>query len=44
MQSGTFNFETKDGLTLLGRVWQTKGDPKGVVNLVHGLGEHSGLE
>jgi alpha-beta hydrolase superfamily lysophospholipase len=42
MQSGTFNFETKDGLTLLGRVWQTKGDPKGVVNLVHGLGEHSG--
>lgn len=42
MQSGTFDFKTKDGLTLLGRVWQTKGDAKGTVNLVHGLGEHSG--
>ena len=42
MQSGTFDFKTKDGLTLLGRVWQTKGDSKGTVNLVHGLGEHSG--
>lgn len=42
MQSGTFDFETKDGVKLLGRVWQTTGDPKGIVNLVHGLGEHSG--
>ena len=42
MQSGTFNFKTNDGLTLLGRVWQTKGDAKGTVNLIHGLGEHSG--
>lgn len=42
MQDGTFNFKTNDGLTLLGRVWQTTGKPKGVVNLVHGLGEHSG--
>lgn len=42
MQDGTFNFKTNDGLTLLGRVWQTTGTPKGIVNLVHGLGEHSG--
>ena len=42
MQDGTFNFKTNDGLTLLGRVWQTTGKPRGVVNLVHGLGEHSG--
>lgn len=42
MQDGTFNFKTNDGLTLLGRVWQTTGTPKGIINLVHGLGEHSG--
>ena len=42
MQDGTFNFKTNDGLTLLGRIWQTTGKPKGIVNLVHGLGEHSG--
>ncbi len=42
MQSGNFNFTSKDGLTLFGRVWQAQGNPKGVVNLVHGLGEHSG--
>lgn len=42
MQDGTFNFKTNDGLTLLGRIWQTTGKPKGIVNLIHGLGEHSG--
>ena len=42
MQSGNFNFSSKDGLTFFGRVWQAQGTPKGVVNLVHGLGEHSG--
>ncbi len=42
MQDGTFNFKTNDGLTMLGRVWQTTGTPKGIVNLVHGLGEHTG--
>jgi alpha-beta hydrolase superfamily lysophospholipase len=43
MQSGTFNFKASDNLTLFGRVWQSEVAPaKGVVNLVHGLGEHSG--
>lgn len=43
MQSGTFNFNASDNLTLFGRVWQSEVTPvKGVVNLVHGLGEHSG--
>ena len=43
MENLTFNFSTNDGLTLLGRIWQTPSPkPKGVVNLVHGLGEHSG--
>ncbi len=42
MQNGNFNFSGKDGLTLFGRVWQAEGKPKGVVNLIHGLGEHSG--
>ncbi len=42
MQKGNFNFSSNDGLTLFGRVWEAEGKPKGVVNLVHGLGEHSG--
>lgn len=42
MQTSNFNFSSKDGLTLFGRIWQAQGTPKGVVNLVHGLGEHSG--
>ncbi|MCB2202870.1 lysophospholipase [bacterium] len=43
MQSGTFNFTASDNLSLFGRVWQSELTPvKGVVNLVHGLGEHSG--
>jgi acylglycerol lipase len=42
MQSGNFNFSSHDGLELFGRVWQAQGTPKGVVNLIHGLGEHSG--
>ena len=39
----TFKFSSKDGLELFGRVWQTEEKhPKGIVNLIHGLGEHSG--
>jgi len=34
--------ETHDGQQLFGRVWQPETQPKGVVNLVHGLGEHCG--
>lgn len=38
-----FNFTSDDGLTLFGRAWiSLNAKPKGVVHLVHGLGEHSG--
>ncbi len=38
-----FTFQTKDDLTLMGRGWLSASDSvKGVINLVHGLGEHSG--
>lgn len=43
MQYIDFTFKSKDNLALLGRAWMvSSGQPKGVVNLVHGLGEHSG--
>ena len=40
----TFEWEWKsfDGLTMFARGWAPEGDPKAVVCLVHGLGEHSG--
>lgn len=31
-----------DGLPLLGRCWESEGEPRAVVCLVHGLGEHCG--
>lgn len=36
-----FKLKTFDGLTLYGQRWTPGKDPKAVVNLVHGLGEHS---
>jgi alpha-beta hydrolase superfamily lysophospholipase len=43
MQYIDFTFKSKDHLSLLGRAWMVpNGQPKGIVNLVHGLGEHSG--
>ena len=43
MKHTPFNFKTSDGLELFGRVWRAQTDPaKGIVNLVHGVGEHSG--
>ena len=43
MKHISFNFTTADNLTLFGRVWlSTNAEIKGVVNLVHGIGEHSG--
>jgi alpha-beta hydrolase superfamily lysophospholipase len=43
MQHIGFTFKSKDNLSLLGRAWMVpSGQPKGIVNLVHGLGEHSG--
>jgi len=36
------NFQTKDGLTLYTEYALPQGDPKAVILLVHGYGEHSG--
>lgn len=43
MQHIEFTFKSKDNLSLLGRAWMTPhAQPKGVIILIHGLGEHSG--
>jgi len=38
----TYNFQTFDGLTLVGREWRPEERPRAVVGLIHGLGEHCG--
>lgn len=43
MNPANFTFTSKDGLTLFGRAWVSQQRlQKGVVYLIHGLGEHSG--
>ena len=42
MQHFEFGWQTEDGLRLYAQGWQPETEPKGVVCLVHGLGEHSG--
>ncbi len=42
MTAKEFNWQTHDGLGLFGREWLTEAKPKGVVHIVHGLGEHCG--
>ncbi len=42
MQHYEFGWQTDDGLQLYAQGWQPETEPKGVVCLVHGLGEHSG--
>jgi acylglycerol lipase len=42
MQHFEFEWQTEDGLRLYAQGWQPETEPKGVVCLVHGLGEHSG--
>jgi alpha-beta hydrolase superfamily lysophospholipase len=43
MNPTSFTFTSKDGISLFGRVWiSPSSQPKGIVYLVHGLGEHSG--
>lgn len=43
MIHSTYEFKTNDGLKLFGRMWQSEEkQPKGLIYLVHGLGEHSG--
>jgi acylglycerol lipase len=43
MNPKSFYFTSKDGLSLFGRAWlSASSNPKGIVHLIHGLGEHSG--
>ncbi len=37
----TFDLNTTDGLKLQGQGWEPETDPKAVICLVHGIGEHS---
>ncbi|HWL42454.1 MAG TPA: lysophospholipase [Ilumatobacter sp.] len=41
MEQGTSTFVTTDGLTLWRQWWLPAGQPRAVVMLLHGLGEHS---
>ena len=42
MKHTEFKFKTFDGLSLFCQNWHPKNQPKAVICLVHGLGEHSG--
>jgi acylglycerol lipase len=42
MQHFEFGWRTEDGLRLYAQGWQPQTQPKGVICLVHGLGEHGG--
>jgi alpha-beta hydrolase superfamily lysophospholipase len=42
MHRDEFRYLTKDNLNLYARVWTPEGDVRGVVALVHGLGEYGG--
>jgi acylglycerol lipase len=42
MQHFEFEWQTEDGLQLYAQGWQPQTEPKAVICLVHGLGEHSG--
>jgi alpha-beta hydrolase superfamily lysophospholipase len=42
MHSDEFRYRSKDNLNLYARVWTPEGDVRGVVALVHGLGEYGG--
>jgi alpha-beta hydrolase superfamily lysophospholipase len=42
MKRDEFWYRTSDGLNLFARIWAPEGDAKGVVILVHGLGEYGG--
>ncbi|RIE05559.1 alpha/beta hydrolase [Candidatus Cryosericum terrychapinii] len=42
MHGDEFRYRSKDDLNLYARVWRPEGDVRGVVALVHGLGEYGG--
>ena len=42
MSQNEFSWKSADGLAFYGREWRPDGQPRAVVVLVHGLGEHCG--
>lgn len=42
MKLSDVNWTATDGLPLVGRCWEPAGEPRAVICLVHGLGEHCG--
>jgi alpha-beta hydrolase superfamily lysophospholipase len=42
MKHTEFTFKTFDGLQLFGQSWQPEGQPRAVICLLHGIGEHGG--
>ncbi len=42
MKTNEWNWESRDGLGMFAQRWEPEKNPKAVVCLVHGLGEHSG--
>lgn len=42
MHTDELELRTKDGLTLAGKIWRPEGQPKKIICLVHGHGEHIG--
>jgi acylglycerol lipase len=42
MHSKEFRYRNKDNLNLYARIWTPEGDVRGVIALVHGLGEYGG--
>ncbi|HEY3622480.1 MAG TPA: alpha/beta fold hydrolase, partial [Roseiarcus sp.] len=42
MAGSEFEFRADDGQALLGRRWLAQGPPRAVVQIAHGLAEHSG--
>ncbi len=42
MKSTTFTFEGCDGSAIFARSWRPDGEVRGVVQIAHGMGEHSG--
>jgi len=42
LKKNEYTFKNKDGLTLFAREWHSSQNPKAVITLIHGLGEHSG--
>ena len=42
MQQSEFNFEGMKGVSLYSQFWLPEVQPRAVIALVHGIGEHSG--